>query len=145
MTSIQRGLLTLLSLLNSSVFAAVGQGAVMFSVLKSDPDGGTVFSILIKVAAAGVFVQFVHLLSRTGRDRPMLWQRWVAESALGGVTAYLAAGAVYVLGPPQTPIALSLIGVFGGYFGQRLIVWAAAAYAKARNLPPPPGGDTDVA
>jgi hypothetical protein len=144
MNRLQRALLTLFTLVNGSVFAATGSGSLLFVILKEDPDTSTLFSILIKIAAAGIFVQFVHLLSRTGRDKAMPWQRWLGESALGGVTAYLAAGAAYTFGPPQTPISLSLIGVFGGYFGQRLIVYAANAYAKARNLPPP-GGDTDVA
>ena len=144
MHPLKRAALTLVILLGNSALAATIHGQPLFVVLKDDPDSNTAFLLLLKVAVAGAFVQFFHLLSRTGRDPSMPWQRWIGESLLGGVTAFLAAGGAYTLGPPTTQLKLALIGVIGGYIGQRAILWAVNAWAKSRNLPALPGGDRDA-
>lgn len=144
MDPLRRAALTLFILITNSALAATIHGQPLLVVLKDDPDGGTAFNLLLKVAVAGAFVQFSHLRSRTGRDPSMPWQRWIGESALGGVTAFLAVGGAYALGPPITQLKLALIGVIGGYIGQQMILWAVNAWAKSRNLPALPGGDKDA-
>ena len=144
---------TALFALACSALAASTSSRVLYASFRTDdPDSGNLFPILIKIAVAGLFVQLFYLLSRIGQDRVMPWPRWVGEAALGGVTAYVVAGLLYTYGPPTTPIALSIAGVFGGFFGQRLLVWIATTAAKLRGLPPPPqppstppGGDHDGA
>ena len=139
-----------------SALAASSSSRVLYATFRADdPDSGDLFPILLKIAVAGLFVQLFYLLSRIGQDRPMPWPRWVGEAALGGVTAYVVAGLLYTYGPPTTPIALSIAGVFGGFFGQRLLVWIATTAAKLKGLPAPPespqppstppGGDHDGA
>ena len=131
---------TLLFGLWCSALAASTSNRVLYASFRDDPDAGQAAQILLSIAGAGVLIQLFFLLSRVGLDPVMRWQRWIGEAALGGVTAYAASALVYAYGPPTTPIALSIAGLFGGFFGQRGLVWIASTVAKIRNLPPPGGG-----
>jgi hypothetical protein len=110
----------------SSAWAAANQpGTLMYVGLKSDPDAMALNRLLLSIAIGGMAVQLFYLLSRFGQDPLMPWQRWIGETALGGVTAYLFAASYYTYGPNTTSISLSIFGIFGGFFGQRGIVMLA--------------------
>lgn len=109
--------------LGSAAYGLVtASGGLQFAVLKHDPDGAAVGAILLRIALAGMITQAGYLLSRVGRDKPMPWPRWLGEIFLGGLAAWLLSAMYFSYGPPVTVIQLSIAGVFGGFFGQRLIV-----------------------
>jgi hypothetical protein len=118
----------------SSAWAASTQtGTLMYAGLKSDPDAVALSKLLLSIAVGGMAVQLFYLLSRFGQDPLMPWQRWIGETALGGVTAYLFAASYYTYGPNTTSISLSIFGIFGGFFGQRGIVMLAKYGLRVKN------------
>lgn len=122
----------------SAIASTTIPGHFILANLKADPDSDVLLPLLLSIAAAGVFVHFCYLLSRVGQDTPMPWPRWIGESMLGGFTAWVAAGLYYTFGPSTTQIGLSIAGVFGGFFGQRGLIWIVMTIARLKNLPPPP-------
>ncbi len=120
-----------------------------FVGFKADPDGGAATAVLLRIAGAGAFIHAFYLLTRWEVSKLWSWQRWMGEVAMGGVTAWTFGAAFYLLGPPTTKLGLSMAGVFGGFFGQRGLVWLAVTLSRLKSVmntpqePPKGGGGSD--
>ena len=128
---------------------AAANSDLMYAGFKEDPDSALAYTSLFRIALAGTAVHTFYLLALWETTKKWAWQRWFGEVALGGVTAWVFAAIYYLWGPQTTPLGLSIAGVFGGFLGQRGLVWAWVQFTKIRaalqaGAPPkdPPAGGT---
>lgn len=108
-------------------------------------DTGRLVPLLVINVAFGMAIQGLYLLSRFGIDAPRPWQRWVSEIAFGGVAAYVGCIAYLRFGPGASPLELSVVGLVGGFLGQRLLVMLGDWVANKLGSPLRPSGGVNAA
>lgn len=134
-----------LYLLALTLVALGSKTTLSWADLKTGPSDSREVLTLLTCFATGCGTQLAYLLSKVGEGGGHPWQRWIGETVLGGVSAYMASVAYLRYGPPTDPPTLVVIAAIGGFLGQRLLIAAGEAMLQVlrSKTGAKPGGDKD--